>query len=258
MNVAPLGTGRTLVTGGSGRVGTWIVPALAARGEVVVLDRRPPAACPARFVEGDVTDAEAVRAAVVGCDAIVHLAAIPDEAPLDTLLEVNVAATGIVLDAARVEGVRRVVLASSNRVTGCYGRDAVVRPTDPPRPDTFYGVSKVAVEALGRLYVDRWGLDVVCVRIGTAAPAPLTVRDLSTWVSPGDLARCFTAAVHGRHHGFQSIYAVSANTRGWWRNDLAGITYDAQDDAERYAGHVGDDDPDARPDRQGLLRPWPA
>lgn len=248
----------TLVTGGSGKVGTWIVPALAAHGEVVVLDRVPPSARPARFVAGDVSDAAVVRAAISGCGAVVHLAAIADEAPLADLLAANVAATGHVLEAARSAGVQRVVLASSNRVTGCYGRDVVVSPTDPPRPDTFYGVSKVAVEALGRLYVDRWGMDVVCVRIGTAASEPRTPRDLSTWVSPGDLARCFTTAVHGAHSGFHVLYAVSANTRSWWRNDPEGVPFRPSDDAEDHAGAVGDEDDDARPDRQGLLRPWPA
>ena len=249
--------GATLVTGGSGRVGTWILPALAALGEVVVLDRRRPATGPARFVEGDVTEPVSVRAALAGCDAVVHLAAIPDEAPLADLLEVNVTATGHVLEAARLAGLRRVVLASSNRVTGCYARDEVVRPSDPPRPDTYYGVSKVAVEALARLYVDRWGMTVTCVRIGTAAPAPRTVRDLSTWVSPGDLARCFVAAVHGPAEGFSCTYAVSANTRRWWDDDPGAVPPDRRDDAERFAGEVGPDDEDARPDRQGLLRPWP-
>lgn len=249
---------RTLVTGGSGKVGGWILPAIAARGDVVVFDLQPPASGIGSFVEGDVTDPAAVRAAVAGCDAVVHLAAIPDEAPLASLLEVNVAATGHVLEAARLEGVSRVVLASSNRLTGAYGRDDLVRPGDPPRPDTFYGVSKVAVEALGRLYVDRWALEVVCVRIGTAAPRPRTMRDLSTWVSPGDLARCFVAALSEPVRGFECLYAVSRNTRSWWRNDPAGISYEALDDAERFAVDVGPDDADARPDRQGLLRPWPS
>ena len=198
-----------------------------------------------------------VADAIAGCGAVVHLAAIPDEAPVADLLAANVLVTGTVLEAARRSDVQRVVLASSNRVTGCYQRGRLVQTADPPRPDTFYGVSKVAVEALGRLYVDRWGMDVVCVRIGTAAPAPLTVRDLSTWVSPGDLGRCFVAAVHAPHRGFGVVYAVSGNARTWW-GPGSGPGYEAIDDAEAYAAQVGPDDPDADPDRQGLLRPWPS
>lgn len=252
----------TLVTGGAGKVGAWIVPALAAVGPVRILDRVRPREGPdpslrLEVVEGDAGDPSVVAEAVAGCGAVVHLAAIPDEAPLADLLAANVLATGTVLEAARRCGVQRVVLASSNRLTGCYERGRTVRTTDPPRPDTFYGVSKVAVEALGRLYVDRWGMDVVCVRIGTAAPAPLTVRDLSTWVSPGDLRNCFVAAVHAPHRGFGVVYAVSANTRSWW-GPGSGPAYEALDDAEASAEEVGPDDADADPDRQGLLRPWPA
>ena len=65
----------------------------------------------------------------------------------------------------------------------------------PPRPDTYYGVAKVAMEALGSLYVDRYGMDVVCLRIGSAFAEPTTTRHLSTWLSPDDTVSLVDAAL---------------------------------------------------------------
>ena len=59
----------------------------------------------------------------------------------------------------------------------------------PPRPDTLYGVSKVFGEALGRYYVDRYGFQVACLRIGTFAEHPPDPRSLATWLAPTDCAR---------------------------------------------------------------------
>ncbi|MDF2706186.1 MAG: NAD-dependent epimerase/dehydratase, partial [Nonomuraea muscovyensis] len=104
----------------------------------------------------DLRDAEAVTAALEGADAVVHLGGVPDEAPLPELLEGNVQGTHNVLEGARRQGVGRVVLASSNRLTGFYPVSTTITVEMPPRPDGLYGVSKVAVEALGRLYADKF------------------------------------------------------------------------------------------------------
>jgi hypothetical protein len=73
----------------------------------------------------------------------VHLAGVADEAPLPDLLSGGVLVAHHVLEASRRAGVRRVVLASSNRLTGCYPISQLVSPEMPPRPDGLYGVSKV-------------------------------------------------------------------------------------------------------------------
>nr|MQA36462.1 NAD(P)-dependent oxidoreductase [Modestobacter roseus] len=106
----------------------------------------------------------------------------------------------------------------------------------PPRPDTFYGVAKVTMEALGSLYADRYGIDVVCLRIGSAFPRPTTLRQLSTWLSPGDTVRLFDAALRAPSPGFRVVWGVSANTRGWWDLTAArALGYEPQDDAEAHA-----------------------
>jgi uronate dehydrogenase len=107
----------------------------------------------------------------------------------------------------------------------------------PPRPDGLYGVSKVAVEALGRLYADKFGLEVVCLRIGSFEAEPTQPRHLATWLSPRDCAGFVRTALTAPLAGFSAVYAVSNNTRRFWSlDDPPG--YRPVDDAEAYAEQI--------------------
>lgn len=158
------------------------------------------------------------------------------------MLDANIHGTWCVLDAAQAAGVRRVVLASSNHAVGFVERGREPLPDEQfPRPDTFYGVSKVAMEALGSLFADRHGMDVVCLRIGTCDDRPRDPRALSTWLSPGDVGRLVLAALSTPKPGFRVVWGVSANTRRWW--SLAGgsaIGYHPVDNAEDHADGLGE------------------
>src|ERR1039457_2055557 len=74
-----------------------------------------------------------------------------------------------------------------------------------PAPDTYYGVSKVAVEGLAALYHYRCGLDTICVRILSCLERPRSVRSLSTWLSPDDAGRLFEACLTAERPGFRVI-----------------------------------------------------
>jgi uronate dehydrogenase len=190
-------------------------------------------------IVADVTDLDAVVDAAQGAAAVVHMAGISGESTWPAISHANIEGTYCVLEAARRAGVPRVVLASSNHATGYTPRpdDGLLREEDaPPRPDTYYGVAKVAMEALGSLYVDRYGLDVVCLRIGSAFAEPTTTRHLSTWLSPADTVSLVDAALTTPSPGFSVVWGVSANTRNWWDLTAArSLGYDPQDDAEVYA-----------------------
>jgi uronate dehydrogenase len=151
-----------------------------------------------------------------------------------------VVTTAALLDAMVRHGVTRIVFASSNHAVGRTPRGQDVLDIDVrPRPDTFYGVAKVAAEALLSLYVDRYGLDAICARIGSFLPAPETVRSLSTWLSHDDAVRMFEAALTTPDPGFAVLYGISANTRAWWDLDAGrALGYHPQDDAERYVDQV--------------------
>ncbi|MEU8817601.1 NAD(P)-dependent oxidoreductase [Actinoplanes sp. NPDC048796] len=224
-----------LLTGASGAIGTMLrerLPALRAT------DVRPADG----VAELDVTDAEAVREACRGIDAVVHLGGIADEGPFEDVLAVNVRGTERVLQAARETGVPRVVLASSNHAVGLHPYTEDLPDDAQPRPDSYYGWSKAAMESLGRLYHDRYGLHVVCLRIGSCKPRPEHPRDLASWLSPDDMARLVRASLTAT--GFHIVWGVSANTRRWWsRAGGDAIGYEPRDDAERWAGELGEPDP---------------
>lgn len=240
---------KVLMTGATGRIGSVARTALAGRYEEMRLLVRTPAD-PVHDSEtvavGDVRDFESVRAAVRGCDVIVHLAGISDEAAFDDLLDANVRGTYNIYRAALEEGVRRVVYASSNHVIGFYSTDERVDASSPPRPDTLYAVTKVFGESLARLYFDKWGLESVCLRIGSFRERPEDVRQLSTWLSHRDGAELIASAIEAQDVGFQVAFGVSANTRSWWSESSGAhaIGFVPVDDAEEYAEVLG-----ARDDR---------
>ena len=230
-----------LITGAAGAIGSCLREGLRPLAyELVLTDERPldPVAGE-RFVRAGLTDHEALLRATEGADAIVHLGAVSSESPFDELLGPNLVGTFNVFEAARRSRVPRVLFASSNHATGFYPVEQMLTGQEPPRPDSLYGVTKVYGEALGHLYADKFGLDVVCIRIGSFLERPLQVRDLSTWLSRADSVRLFAACLAAPDVGFRVVYGASANTRLHWDLSPAReLGYEPQDDAERYAGEV--------------------
>jgi uronate dehydrogenase len=235
-------TSRVLITGAAGTIGGCLREGLRPIvDELVLTDARPiePVAGE-RFVQADLTDRGALLAAAEGADAVIHLGAVPTEAPFDELLGPNLVGTFNVFEAARRGGVPRVVFASSNHATGFYPMEQMLSGSEAPRPDTLYGVTKAYGEALGHLYADKFGLGVVCIRIGGFLERPQQIRDLSTWLSHGDAVRLFTACLSAPAVRFRVVYGASANTRlRWDLSPARELGYDPRDDAERFAGEVG-------------------
>jgi uronate dehydrogenase len=202
-------------------------------------------------IQASVTDMAALTQACAGADAVIHLAGQATEAPWDRIAEVNIQGTYVVFEAARRAGASRVLFASSNHAVGFTpAADFPVPDYAFPVPDTYYGVSKAAGEALGALYHRRYGMDVICLRILTCSTRPLTQRALSTWLSPDDAGRLFQACLTAKAPGFRVVFGVSRNTRGGWvsLDEARALGYEPCDDAERFAAEViaehGEPDPD--------------
>ena len=241
---------RILITGAAGGLGQLMRPRLRREGRVLrLLDVVAPA--PAERGEAvepitaSVTDAEAVAAACAGVDAIIHLGGHSRETAWADAIRVNIDGTHTVLEAARQAGVARVILASSNHAVGfreiAEAAGGPLPADSSPRPDTYYGVSKAAIEALGSLYHSRFGIDVIAVRIGSCfeTPLPLGPRGLITWLSPDDGARLFEACLAYPSPGYRLIWGVSDNTRRICSlAEAEALGYKSLDNAERFADQL--------------------
>jgi len=192
-------------------------------------------------------DAAAVHSLVEGVDAVIHLGGVSTEQPWDPILQGNIVGTYNLYEALRKHGVKRVVFASSNHVTGFYRQDEVVSPSEPMRPDGLYGLSKAFGESLSRLYFDRYGIEPACVRIGSSFPEPRNRRMLATWMSYDDLERLVIAALTTPVLGHTVMYGMGDNTTTWWDNTSARhVGYRPQDSSEQFRAKVEAADP--RPD----------
>ncbi len=232
-----------LITGAAGRIGGMLRGRLAAPGRTLrLLDLAPVTAGPGeQAVTASVTDLAAMTQACGGTDAVIHLAGASGEAPWPLIAEANIHGSYVVLEAARRAGTSRVIFASSNHAVGFSPAAGFPVPDYAfPAPDTYYGVSKAAGEALAALYHHRYRMDVICLRILTCAERPPTVRALSTWLSPDDAGRLFEACLTASAPGFRVAYGVSANTRGGWvsLDEARALGYQPHDDAERYAAEL--------------------
>ena len=245
-----------VITGAAGLVGSMLRPRLARPGRTLrLLDLVPLTAGPGEeAIQASVTDLDAMTAAGQGAEAVIHLAGIPAEASRPRILETNINGGYGAFEAARRAGTPRVIFASSNHAVGFAPREAFPVPEYAfPAPDTYYGISKAATEALAAMYHYRYGLDAICVRILSCFPRPANVRMLSTWLSPDDAGRLFEACLTAERPGFRVIFGVSANTRGGWVSlaEARTLGYRPQDDAEAYAAEIiaehGEPDPAADP-----------
>ena len=184
-------------------------------------------------------DRAAVFKMLEGVSAVVHLGGVSVETPWDPILRANIDGTYNLYEGARRAGVRRVVFASSNHVTGFYRQDEVISGDDPMRPDGLYGVSKAFGESLARFYFDRYGIETVALRIGSSFPAPKDRRMLATFMSYDDLERLVIASLTAPVVGYSVIYGMSDNRTKWWDNTKAAhIGYVPQDSSEQFRAEV--------------------
>jgi uronate dehydrogenase len=253
---------RVLVTGANGVVGRILWSGLRARHDLSGIDRR--GTRDPGVSRGDTRRLRHVERALAGHDAVVDLAARTDPSiAWEEVYAHNLPPTVNTFEAARREGVRRVVYASSNHVTGLYERDdpyaAIVAgqyaaldstavpllgPNVAARPDSFYAIGKLLGEATGRYYAEEHGLSVICLRFGSivAEDRPQVARHYATFLSHRDLLNLVAACLDAPDElVYEVIYGVSANRWRYWdiENATEAIGWRPRDDAEAWRDQDG-------------------
>jgi len=239
---------KILITGCHGLVGRILWDNLAASFDLYGLDisLREPAE---NIYQADITNPEQVRtvfARIPALTHVVHLAGDPRvEADWESVFKNNISGTKNIYEAAHLHGVKRIVFASSNHTTGAYEGfppslhtrvdSATITTEMPIRPDSFYGVSKAAGEAIARMYYELYGLESICLRIGsvTADDDPTQApRYQSTWLSHRDLVQLVKKSILADVN-FGIYYGISNNRNRFWdiSNATTELDYKPVDDA---------------------------
>ncbi len=230
-----------LITGAAGDVGTHLRRELAGKYVLRVSDLRSLKKINKEetFVRADISKMSDALRITRGVDAVVHLGGYSVEGPWEGILNANIIGCYNVFEAARRNGVKRILFPTSNHATGFYRRDQTIDHRVYPKPDSRYGVSKVFGEALGSLYADKYGMEVFCMRIGNVGPLPIDKRRLSILFTPRDLAQLVTIGIEHPDIRFEIVYGISKNKRSWYDNSNAHrLGYKPQDDSEKWAAEI--------------------
>jgi uronate dehydrogenase len=233
---------RILITGAAGRIGTVLRSGLRGHYPKIrltdVKDLGKPEANE-EIVKADIADLVEVERMMDGVEGVVHLAARVSQEGWDEMLPHSFVSTYNVFEAARRKGVRRVVYASSIHAHGYYRRTQMVGADLPPRPDGFYGVSKVFGEAVGRMYADKHGLEVVCLRIASFREKPATPRELGTWLRHRDAIKLVRAALDAPDVHFEILYGTSRNSqKQYYDPNRVRLGYHPEDNSDDYAAEI--------------------
>jgi uronate dehydrogenase len=243
---------RLLLTGAAGGLGRALRPRLQRYCDALRLSDIADLGSPAAGKELHrvaLQDRAAMLALLRDVDAVVHLGGVSTESAFEPILDANVVGVFNLYEAARRNGVRRIVFASSNHVTGFYRQDEVLDAKAPLRPDGLYGVSKAFGENLSRLYWDRHRIETVCLRIGSSFPEPKDRRMLATWLSYDDLERLVVASLSAPVVGHTVVYGMSANRTIWWDNrHAAHVGFRAEDSSEPFRAALEARQPALDPD----------
>jgi uronate dehydrogenase len=231
-----------LLTGAAGGLGSALRPRLLERyGRLRSSDIVPfgPARPGEEIVIGDLAEPALCDRIAAGAAALIHLGGRSTEDSWEVISRANIMGCFNMFDAARQAGIKRVVFASSNHAIGFHPVRQRLDNTVRQRPDSLYGVSKAFGEDLASLYVDKHGMEIACLRIGSSFPEPSDIRQLSTWLSYADLFRLVVACLEAPKLGFAVVYGASRNSRGWWDNSkVPEIAFEPEDSADAFAAKL--------------------
>ena len=230
---------RLLLTGAAGGLGRQLRAHLHAFADIVRLADLAdcgPAGANEEVIQCDLADRDAVLRMCEGVDAILHFGGVSTETAFAPIMDANILGMVNLYEAVHKLGIKRVIFASSNHTMGMYKTTDLVDASMPLRPDGYYGVSKVFGESLSRFYWDRFGVETVCIRIGSCFPEPANLRMMTTYISLADLVELLRCALVAPRVGHTITFGVSANRSKWWDDRHAAfLGFEAQDSSAKFA-----------------------
>ena len=245
-----------LVTGMSGLIGQLVYNDLKNNPNYQLTALNRSKLKEVNCIQADINDLSKVTEALHGIDTVVHLAAQLPGASWDSMLKTNLEGTYNIYEASRIQGVKRVIFASSgdaargwdnkepyNWLTeGKYNKVKspwkMVPPTDV-WPKGIYGASKVWGEAIGRHFSDEYSLSVICLRIGAVLPEnkPNLTRHYSTWLSHNDIRSAISKSIDAPDDLKFGIFFVNSDNK-WNYRDLnptrEHLKWDSVDTADKF------------------------
>jgi len=233
---------KIVLTGAAGRLGSYLrEPLLALCDNLVssdLVDDVGDVYPSETYVKADLRELSQMEALLEGADMVVHFGAIGDEAPFPAILQANILGAYNVWEAARQNGLRRVVYASSIHAVGMHSRTEFIGTDVAHKPDTFYGLAKCFAEDLGSLYWDKFQMESVCMRILSCAQVT-NARALGSWLSYDDLIQLVERSIDTPTTKFSVVYGVSDNDRCPVDNSGAHfLGYRPKDNAEQFAEEI--------------------
>lgn len=240
-----------LVTGAAGALGSVLRESLRPYAETLTLSDRQPLGDKherERHFVCDLADRDSVFDMMEGVDRVIHLGGAPVENTFKVILDSNIVGSYNIYEAARQSGVKRVIYASSVHAIGFYECTQTIDANVPQRPDSLYGVSKTVVENLSRYYFDKFGLESVCMRIGSCFPKPINRRMLATWLSYDDFSQLCIRSLMAPSVGHMIVYGNSNNSANFWDNTQAAyLGYRPKDSADVYRAEIYANTPEPDP-----------
>lgn len=230
---------RLLLTGAGGGLGKMLRERIKPWADIVRLTdivEIAPAGPGEEVVQCDLGDRAAVMALLDGVDAVLHFGGVSVEDNFENIMNANILGLHHLYEGVHKLGIRRVIYASSSHVVGYYPTTEVVDATAPLRPDGIYGVSKCFGEALSRYYFDRFGIETVCLRIGSSFEEPRNARMMVTFLAHDDLVELVRCALFTPRVGHTITFGVSDNPVRWWDNSKAAhLGYHAKRSSGEFA-----------------------
>lgn len=237
---------KILITGSEGNIGKYLTKHLYLKHDIIATVKSKESSNIYDSLESvtttvlDIEDFSACQNIIKNIDMVIHLAGIPSpDSTFEDVLNINMIGTRNVLESAHINGIKRIIFASSAQTIESYSIDRQIETTDPIRPKNLYGVSKCFCEALCSYYSYQKELECISIRIAAFDEVKnqnknLGVRDLSAYLSPKDFCILIDKCIEvNMKEPYYILNAVSNNTykRLSLENTKSLVGYDPSDNA---------------------------